>query len=184
MALYWKNISPGLKPPELMNTIIECPKKTQVKYEMSKTTNLIKMDRVLHSSVIYPQDYGFIPGTMAPDGDALDILVMISNPTVPGTIIVSRPVGVLIMEDEKGIDEKILSVAVHDPFYDVFHRLDDIQRHILDEISEFFRSYKNLEEPKYAHVKEWQDRERAFDIIKRSITEFKAEFGDIATIVP
>ncbi len=142
------------------------------------------MDRVLHSSVMYPQDYGFIPGTMAPDGDALDILVMISNPTFPGTIIVSRPIGVLIMEDEKGIDEKILAVAVNDPFYDVFHTLEEIQRHVLDEISEFFRSYKNLEEPKYARVKEWQDREHAYDIIKRSIADFKKKFGDIAIIEP
>ena len=184
MMSYWKTIIPGPSPPDLVYAIIECPKKTQNKYEMSKTTNLIKLDRVLHSSVMYPQDYGFIPGTYAPDGDALDILVLITNPTHPGIIITTRPIGVLIMEDEKGVDEKILGIALNDPIYNDYFELEDIPKHALDEIQEFFRTYKNLEEPKYASVKTWENRATALDIIERSIKDFNGKYGDVANLIP
>ncbi|MHA2099513.1 MAG: inorganic diphosphatase [Candidatus Kariarchaeaceae archaeon] len=182
--LFWKNVSPGSNPPTIVNALIECPKGTKNKYEISKNTNLVLLDRVLHSSVIYPLDYGLIPGTYADDGDPLDILVLITNPTVPLTLLETRPIGVLIMEDEKGLDEKILAVAVDDPYYKNLNNIDDVPKHHLDEIQEFFRTYKNLEEPKYADVKEWKGKDEAFRIIESSIKTFKAKFGDVATQIP
>ncbi|MFX1298956.1 MAG: inorganic diphosphatase [Promethearchaeota archaeon] len=182
--IYWKNIIPGPTPPEVVYAIIECPKGTQKKYEISKTTNLLILDRVLHSSVIFPQDYGFIPGTYAPDDDPLDIIVLISSPTVPTTLVEAKPIGVLIMEDEKGLDEKILAVAINDPFYKHFEDLGDLPQHFLDEIQEFFRTYKNLENQKYANVRQWDTKKYAHKLIMECINRFKETFGDIATIQP
>ena len=182
--IYWKNIVPGKNPPDQLYALIECPKGTRNKYEISKTMNIILLDRVLHSSVVYPFDYGLIPGTYGDDGDPLDIIVLIANPTSPMTIIDVRPIGVLLMEDEKGLDEKILAVAAHDPHYNIYSNLEDVPHHYLDEIKEFFKTYKNLEEPKYADVKEWKDKTNAFEIIKKGIAQFKAKFGDIATVLP
>ena len=175
---------PGPSPPERLYAIIECPKGTQNKYELSKTTNLLVLNRVLHSSVIYPQDYGFVPGTLAEDGDPLDILVLINHATYPRTLIEVKPIGVLIMEDEEGIDNKILSVSVSDPFYSNYDYIKEIPAHILAEISEFFKTYKNLENPKYSHVKEWKGPEHAFKIIEKNIQDFKDKFGDIAKVDP
>lgn len=182
--LLWKNLIPGLKVPQHVYALIECPKGTRNKYEISKSANVILLDRVLHSSVMYPHDYGFIPGTYASDGDPLDILVLIQQPSYPLTIIQAKPIGVLIMEDEKGIDEKILSVAENDPIFRDYAELKDIPKHFLDEVREFFKTYKNLEEPKYSSVKEWRDRQSAYTIIQESIQRFKDLYGDIATIDP
>ncbi|MEX2680852.1 MAG: inorganic diphosphatase [Candidatus Sigynarchaeota archaeon] len=182
--LIWKHIKPGPNPPERLYAIIECPKGSQIKYELSKTTNLILLNRVLHSSVVYPHDYGFVPGTLAEDGDPLDILVLISHATAPRTLIVVKPIGVLVMEDEQGIDNKILSVSINDPHYSGYDYIKEIPKHVLDEIAEFFRTYKNLENPKYARVKEWLGPERAIRIIEKNIQDFKAKYGDIATVDP
>ncbi|MEJ2248591.1 MAG: inorganic diphosphatase [Candidatus Lokiarchaeota archaeon] len=182
--IYWKNVLPGPKPPEVVYAIIECPKGTQNKYEMSKRSNLIKLDRVLHSSVIYPEDYGFIPGTLAEDGDPLDILVLITHSTYPLTIIECKPIGALVMEDENGLDEKILSVASHDPFYNIYKDINHLPNHYLNEISEFFRTYKNLEEKSYAEVKEWKDKNFAYTIISKSIETFQSKYGDLEQTHP
>jgi inorganic pyrophosphatase len=184
IMIYWQNIIPGPKPPELMYAIIECPKGTQKKYEISKTTNLLILDRVLHSSVVFPQDYGFIPGTYASDDDPLDIIVLISSPTVPVTLVKSKPIGVLVMEDEKGLDEKILAVAIDDPFYNNYNDSIELPKHILNEIQEFFRTYKNLENQKYANVKKWEQKAYAHEIILSCIKRFRDKFGDIAVIQP
>ncbi len=184
--LYWKNIIPG--PPELVPkivyAIIECPKGTQNKYEISKTTNILVLDRVLHSSVIYPQDYGFIPGTYASDNDPLDILVITAHPTDPKTLVKCKPIGVLLMEDEKGLDEKILAVSNNDPHYREYEDIVQLPNHFLDEIQEFFRTYKSLEEESYAEVREWKGRDYAQIIIRESIERFKNKFGDISTLNP
>jgi len=182
--LIFKHIVPGPSPPERLYAIIEVPKGTQTKYELSKTTNLMVLNRVLHSSVIYPQDYGFVPGTLAEDGDPLDVLVLISHATFPGVLIEVKPIGVLIMEDEEGIDNKILSVSVNDPFYKDYDYIKEIPAHILAEIAEFFKTYKNLENPKYARVKEWKGPEHAFKIIEKNIQDFKDRYGDIAKVDP
>ena len=151
---------------------------------MSKTTNLLKLDRVLHSSVIYPQDYGFIPGTYAEDGDPLDILVLITHPTYPLVCLQVKPIGVLLMEDQNGIDEKILAVSDFDPVYKNFEDIVQLPKHYIDEIREFFRTYKNLEEKSYSEVKEWKGRDYAHIVIEKSVKAFKEKFGDIAVIHP
>jgi inorganic pyrophosphatase len=135
--------------------------------------------------VIYPQDYGFIPGTLADDDDPLDILVLISHPTYPRTLVECKPIGVLVMEDEKGIDYKVLAVAVDDPSYNTgYDDVVQLPHHCLDEIKEFFRTYKNLENPKYSAVKEWRGRDYAYKVIEESIDAFKRKYGDIAKIDP
>jgi len=182
--LYWKSVAPGPEVPIRVNTIIECPKGTQNKYEMSKTTNLLKLDRVLHSSVIYPQDYGFIPGTYADDGDPLDILVLITHPTYPLTLLEVKPIGVLLMEDQQGVDEKILAVCEHDPVYKIYDDIVQLPQHYIDEIQEFFRTYKNLEERSYSEVREWKGRDYAHMIINKSVKAFVKKFGDISKINP
>lgn len=182
--LYWKNIKPGKNPPEAIFAIIECPRGTRNKYELSKNSNLLILDRVLHSSVTYPHDYGLIPGTYAEDGDPLDILVLISNPTVPLTIINSKPIGILLMEDEQGLDEKIVAIAKEDPFYETYNKLSDLPEHYMNEIKEFFQTYKNLEEPKYSEITGWDGIEKAKSIINESIKRFKDKFGDIALTTP
>ncbi|MHA1341000.1 MAG: inorganic diphosphatase [Promethearchaeota archaeon] len=182
--LYWKNIIPGKNPPYEIYALIECPKGTKNKYEISKTTNILILDRVLHSSVIYPQDYGFIPGTLASDGDPLDILVLTAHSSDPKTLITAKPIGVLIMQDEKGVDEKILAISLYDPHYNIYEDIVQLPRHYLDEIHEFFRTYKALEESSYAEVKEWRGRDAAFLIIEESIKRFKEKYGNVATIDP
>ena len=182
--LLWKNIIPGPSPPHRIYAIIECPKGTRNTYEISKTINALLLDRVLHSSVIYPHDYGLIPGTYAQDGDPLDILVLISHPTVPLTIVETQPIGVLLMEDEKGIDEKILAVATHDPVFKDYKDIVQLPHHYLDEIQEFFTTYKNLEEPKYAEVKDWKGRDAAYSVIDASIARFKEKFGEVSQYNP
>ncbi|MFX0172802.1 MAG: inorganic diphosphatase, partial [Candidatus Hodarchaeota archaeon] len=180
----WKNIIPGPNPPKIVYALIECPKGTQNKYEISKKANVILLDRVLHSSVIYPHDYGLIPGTLAEDKDPLDILVLTSNPTAPLTIIPTHPIGVLIMEDEKGLDEKILGCNENDPIFRDYKDIVQLPTHILDEIKEFFRTYKNLENAAYSSPKEWRGREAAYLLIEESIKRFKEKFKDIERIDP
>ncbi|MBD3351105.1 MAG: inorganic pyrophosphatase [Candidatus Lokiarchaeota archaeon] len=182
--LYWKKITPGPRAPDIVYSIIECPKGAKNKYEISKKINIMVLDRTLHSSVIYPQDYGFIPGTLASDGDPLDVLVIISNPSAPSTLIECRPIGVLIMEDEKGLDEKILAVAINDPHYNEYQDVVQLPKHFLDEIQEFFRTYKSLEETSYADVRTWKGRDAAHVIIEDSIGSFKKKYGDCATVDP
>lgn len=182
--LLWKNLSPGENPPEVLNAIIECPQGSKTKYELSKKANVILLDRPLHSSVMYPHDYGLIPGTLSLDGDPLDILVLSTTSLIPLTVVQVKPIGMLLMEDEKGVDEKILSVAVSDPVYKDFENLIEVPMHYLSEITEFFRTYKNLEEPKYAIVKEWKDKADAYQVIKESIQRFKNKYGEVDQVEP
>lgn len=182
--LYWKNIVPGPNPPYSVYSIVECPKGSKNKYELSKSTNILILDRTLHSSVIYPQDYGFIPGTLAEDDDPLDILILTAHPSDPKTLIECKPIGVLLMEDAKGIDEKILAVSSFDPHYNEYKDIVQLPKHYLDEIKEFFRTYKSLEETSYAEVKEWKGRDAAHLVITRSIQKFIQTYGNIANIDP
>lgn len=184
LMLLWKNISPGENPPENLNVIIECPQGSKSKYELSKKANVILLDRPLHSSVMYPHPYGLIPGTLSQDGDPLDILVLSTVSLVPLAVLQVKPIGMLLMEDEKGIDEKILSVAITDPVYKDFENLIEVPMHFLSEVTEFFRTYKNLEEPKYAIVKEWKDKAEAYQVIQESIDRFHEKYGDVEQVNP
>ena len=147
--------------------IVEIPKGSRNKYEYDEKLGRIKLDRMLFSSVQYPTDYGFIPETLAEDGDTLDAMVLVSEPTYPGIAIEVRPIGLFRMYDEKGKDDKIFGVPVNDPNWNYAENLDDIPQHLLLEIEHFFNIYKDLEHKKTG-VEGWEDAPAAKEIIKES----------------
>ncbi len=152
---------------QTVGVMIEIPKGSRNKYEYDKEKRMIKFDRMLFSSVHYPSDYGFIVNTLALDGDALDALVLVWEPTFPGCLMEVRPVGLFKMRDEKGPDEKILCVPVKDPFWNYINELTDVPPHLLKEIEHFFSIYKELEGTKTG-IEGWRDRESALRIIQES----------------
>ncbi len=146
---------------------IEITKGCRNKYEYDVKNKYIRFDRMLFSSVHYPSDYGFIMDTLAEDGDPLDALVLVWEPTFPGCVIESRPVGLFKMWDEKGPDEKILCVPVRDPLWNHIHNLKDVPPHLLKEIEHFFKIYKELERKKTG-IEGWHDLKEALSIIEVS----------------
>lgn len=156
------------KPEKLsIEVIIEIPKGSRNKYEFDHKRQVFKLDRMLFSSMHYPSDYGFIPETLAEDGDALDALVLLGEPTFPGCLIEARPVGLFRMRDEKGVDHKILAVPIYDPQWNYIHNLGEVPAHLLVEIEHFFDVYKELEKKKSA-VEGWEDATSAFRIIEEA----------------
>jgi len=141
----YKGLPIGESAPVIVNTVVEIPSGSSNKYEYDMSLGVFRLDRVLYSPVHYPADYGFIPGTLGKDGDPLDILILISQPTFPGCLVEARPVGMLDMVDDKGVDEKILAVAHGDPRYQRIEDLSSVEPHVLREIEHFFNVYKNLE---------------------------------------
>lgn len=150
-----------------VTVMIEIPKGSRNKYEYDKEKRVLRFDRMLFSAVHYPSDYGFIPDTVAQDGDPLDALVLVWEPTFPGCLIEARPVGLFKMWDEKGPDEKILCVPVSDPLWNYIESLADVPPHLLKEIAHFFAIYKDLEEKKTG-VEGWEDCEAALKVIRES----------------
>ena len=128
-----------------VDVFVEIPRGSRTKYELDKKSGRIRLDRVLFASVHYPADYGFVVDTLAGDGDPLDALVVVEEPTFPGCILPARPIGTLLMRDEKGPDEKILGVPIGDPRFDEIRELKDLSTHWLREIEMFFATYKMLE---------------------------------------
>jgi len=147
-----------------VEAIIEIPRGSRNKYEYDHERGVFRLDRVLYSSVHYPTDYGFIAGTLSGDGDPLDILVLIEEPTFPGCHIRVRPIGKLVTADEKGEDEKILSVPLDDPHFTDIHDLDDLPSHWQKEIATFFRTYKELQGVE-TEVRDWFGAEAAWEEI-------------------
>lgn len=152
-----------MDPEGLVTAIIEIPQGSVNKYEFDQKTQRFRLDRVLYSPIHYPADYGFIPETLAADGDPLDILVFISHPTFPGCEIPARIIGGLVMADEKGDDQKILSVAAVDPRFGDVDCLAKVPAHTLKEIEYFFSIYKDLE-GKSCQVTGWLDRADAIEL--------------------
>jgi inorganic pyrophosphatase len=148
--------------------IVEVPQGSRNKYEWDPAINAIRLDRMLFTSTRYPHDYGFIPGTLAEDGDPLDAMVILDEPTFPGCEIAVRPIGVFWMTDEKGPDAKILTVPARDPRYTALTDLNDVPEHVTAEIGHFFDVYKELERDKGTDVRGWQDRVAAEQIIAES----------------
>jgi len=148
----------------LIEVFVEIPRGSRNKYEIDKVRGVLTLDRVLYSSVHYPTDYGFVVDTLAEDGDALDALVVVDEPTFPGCHIIARPIGVLDMQDEKGQDQKILAVPVGDPRFSSIRDLQDIDQHWLREIENFFQTYKALED-KWTDVVGWEDAAAAARVI-------------------
>lgn len=141
----YMNVSPGTHIPRVVNAIVEIPKGRRSKFEVDKTTGLIRLDRYLYSSSHYPGDYGFIPQTLAEDGDALDILVMVNEPTFSGCLIEARVVGLFRMRDRGLNDFKVLGVPHFDPLFAEYQELEDVETHFLREVEHFFATYKQLE---------------------------------------
>lgn len=139
------DLDPGPDCPEVVRVIIEIPKNSTNKVEYDGKLGVFRLDRALYSPMHYPGDYGFVPGTMAGDGDPIDVLVLVSEPSFTGCLIECRPVGILKMADEKGVDEKILAVPVRNPRYDQIHTLDQIFPHVRREVEYFFSIYKELQ---------------------------------------
>jgi inorganic pyrophosphatase len=163
-------LSPGPKPPQNLYAIVEIPRGGRNKYEYDPKLQLFRLDRVLYSSVHYPANYGFVPGTK--DGDPADILVMTSEPTFTGCFMEVRPVGLFQMRDEAGEDEKILSVPVIDPHYDEVRELEDVEHHFLREVEHFFRIYKDLE-GKTVETLGWKGRKEAEQYVREAIKAHK-----------
>ena len=161
----------GAHAPETVNAIIEVSGGQANKYEYDKSLHLFRLDRPLYASVHYPGDYGFIPSTLAEDGDPLDILVLLAEPTFPGCLVAARPVGVLEMLDQNVLDEKVLAVAVSSPLHTEVHRHTDLFPHVLREIEHFFAIYKELE-GKHTEVRGWRDAEQAQKLIVRCHRRF------------
>ena len=157
----------GDKVPDIVTAVVEIPLDGVNKYEYDKTLHVFRLDRNLHSPVHYPGDYGFIPQTIADDGDPLDILILGDAPTFPGCVFAARPVGLFEMLDQGLPDEKILAYATGNPRFSSIQNYADVQRHILLEVEHFFSIYKDLEH-KRTQVLGWKDRDTAREVIRLS----------------
>ncbi len=166
----------GDNPPHDVNVIIEIPQGgSPVKYELDKASGALYVDRFLHTSMIYPANYGFIPHTLSGDGDPVDCMVVGPTPVVPGVVVRSSPIGALLMEDESGIDEKLLAVPVDKlhPFYTAVSSYRDLPQILIDQIGHFFAHYKDLERGKWVKVKRWAEASEATDLIREAIERAK-----------
>lgn len=157
--------------PEKVNALIEIPNGSSIKYEIDKESGAVVVDRILYSAMYYPANYGFVPNTLADDGDPADILVLGELPLQAGSVIKCRLIGVLVMEDEAGMDEKLVAVPVSkiDPTYDGVNSLDDLPKSQLNKIKNFFETYKMLEPNKWVKIKEFGDKAMATEILERAI---------------
>jgi inorganic pyrophosphatase len=162
---------------EQLHCFVEIPKGSRNKYEWDEELQAIKLDRFLFSSVVYPSDYGFIPETCGEDGDPLDALVLVTEPTFPGCLIPVKPVGMFKMRDDKGIDDKIICVPLEDPNWNGFETLDDLPELLRLEIEQFFSIYKDLEH-KEVVVGGWCPREAAVEEIEASRARFRDAVRD------
>ncbi len=168
----FEDLSAGKGAPHVVNVVVEIPKGSRNKIEFDSELGVFRLDRILHSPVHYPGDYGFIPGTHSPDGDPLDALVLVTDATFTGCVLSARPIGVLLMSDEKGQDEKVLAVPERDPRYEEVSDLRDLPRHVLKELEHFFGVYKDLEGKETA-VLGWEPVLRAQQIIRQAIEAYK-----------
>lgn len=150
-------MGPGKKAPDEVNVLIEIPMGSNIKYEYDEEEDVVKVDRVLYTSMMYPFNYGFIPGTLEEDGDPLDVLVITSYPIMPGTAIEVRPIGILYMRDEEGEDAKIIAVPKDkiDPSYSNIRDIIDLPEAVKNKIVHFFEHYKELEPGKWVKVSGW-----------------------------
>jgi inorganic pyrophosphatase len=163
---------PGPDYPERIEVLVEIPKDSRNKYEIDDDTGDVWLDRTLFTATRYPANYGFIPKTLAGDGDPLDVLVLMDEPLYPGVHVWARPVGVLEMRDEAGPDAKVLAVPFGDHRWDHLQDLEDIPVHLREEIDHFFEVYKALEKGKSTERSNWGDRKRAEELIVEARVEY------------
>jgi inorganic pyrophosphatase len=168
----WHDVTPGNKIPEFVNGIIEIPKGTRAKYELDKESGILKLDRVLFSSVYYPANYGFIPQSYCDDKDPLDILIICQIDIVPLCIVPAKVIGVMRMLDNGEADDKIISVAAGDPSVNHFDDITGLPQHFISELKSFFEDYKKLEH-KIAVVEDFLDKKTAMKIIQDAFLLYK-----------
>ena len=169
------NVGPGRHAPDVINVIIEIPMRGEpVKYEVDKETGAIFVDRFLEVSMVYPCNYGYVPHTLSGDGDPVDVLVPTPVPLIPGSVVKCRPVGLLAMEDESGIDAKVLAVPVESVYkkYSHIQKPTDLSPGLIDRITHFFERYKDLERGKWVKVKGWKNAPAARKEIRDSLRRF------------
>lgn len=171
----WHSVSPGSEVPNVVNAIIEIPKGCRAKYELDKESGLLKMDRVLYSSVYYPANYGFIPQSYCDDHDPLDILVLSQVECVPMCIVEAKVIGVMQMIDGGEADDKIIAVAANDMSVNHINDISELPPHFIDEMRHFFEEYKKLEK-KTVVVEEFQDKAKAAEIITQSFEDYRKIF--------
>jgi inorganic pyrophosphatase len=170
----WHDVEPGDKKllPAQFNAIIEIPLGSSNKYELDKKSGLLKLDRVLYSAVYYPANYGFIPQTLADDGDPLDVLVLGAEPVYPLTIVAARAIGLMTMKDQNDLDHKIVAVHVNDPEYAGYHDVHQLPPHKLAVIKRFFEDYKSLEH-KHVEVEDVLPATAAIPVIAQSLALYQ-----------
>ena len=171
----WHNIDPSRITAKSFEAYIEIPKGCKAKYELDKETGLLKLDRVLYTSTVYPANYGFIPRTLAEDGDPLDVLVLCNEAIYPATLVRCFPIGVIKMIDGGTLDEKIVAIPFGDPTYNNYYDVHELPTHVFDEMMHFFEVYKTLEH-KQTTVKEICHRDEAMDSINKCIKKYKETF--------
>ena len=175
MSNIWHDISPKRIAPEDFVCVVEISKGSKKKYELDKETGYIILDRILYTSTHYPANYGFIPRTYGDDGDPLDVLLICAEMLEPMTLVRAYPVGVINMIDGDRNDEKIIAIPFNDPNYNMYKNIDQLPKHIFEEMRHFFTVYKNLENKETA-VDEVQDREAAIAIVKAAINNYIDNF--------
>ena len=171
-------VSAGRNPPTDLHALIEIPVGgTPVKYELDKRSGAMFVDRFLHTAMFYPGNYGFIPQTLSEDGDPIDVLVIAPVAVASGAIIRCRPVGALLMEDNAGLDEKVIAVPVDDlhPFYSGIEEYTDLPQIMRDQIAHFFNHYKDLEHGKWTEIGAWVDAKKSQDLIMAAIARATAK---------
>ena len=173
----WHDIDEKRITPKAFEALIEIPKGSKAKYELDKETGILKLDRVLYTSTVYPANYGFIPRTFAEDGDPLDVLVLTNETIYPMTLVSCYPIGVIKMVDGGSLDEKIIAIPAKDPNYNEYYDIHELPKHIFDEMKHFFEVYKSLEHKKTA-VTEIAHRDDAIEIIEKCIKAYKEKFGN------
>ena len=174
MAHAWHDVPIGDDAPETFNVVIEIPQGSKVKYELDKQTGLLRVDRILYSSVIYPSNYGFIPQTYGEDNDPLDVLVMMQEAVLPLSLMRVRPIGMMHMIDQRQADEKIICVHLDDPAFNGYYHIWELPDHRLREVRRFFLDYKILEE-KEVEVQDFQGPDKARAIVKKSMERYIEE---------
>ena len=167
----WHNIARNRINANDFYAVVEITKGSKMKYELDKETGLIILDRILYTSTHYPANYGFIPRTLADDGDPMDVLVLSSEPLLPMSLVRCYPIGVITMVDNGKRDEKIIAIPFNDPTYNNYKSITELPGHIFEEMQHFFRVYKELEN-KPTSVSEVDDHEVAIDVVQKSIDEY------------
>jgi inorganic pyrophosphatase len=170
----WHDVTPGEHLPGEFTAVIEIPMGSSVKYELDKTTGLLRLDRILYSAVYYPANYGFVPQTLAEDDDPLDVLVLCQEAVAPLTLVKARAIGLMTMMDSGKKDHKILAVAVDDPEYSGFREAADLPAHRLRMLQRFFQDYKTLEE-KTVEVDQFQPAGAALPIVEAALSSYSSQ---------